>query len=98
MLALSALIIGSLGLLLGALALIKSQAIESSTHTIQYMPIDTAIDQENEAFLKKQKEMKGEWATSDSTIKEQMKLYEEEVSRTMPEFSVSDEDKDVISF
>lgn len=93
-LALSGLIIACIALSIGCLAYIKSQAIEASTHSIQYMPIDPAVDEHNEKLLNKDKS----WATSEETIKKQQKLFTEELEENMPEFALSDEDKEIISF
>lgn len=95
-LALSGLLIACVALLIGCLAYIKSQAIEATTHSIQYMPLDPAVDLHNESLLKATKEES--WATSEDTLRKQHKMYAEEVEDSMPDFALSDEDKEIISF
>lgn len=98
-LALSALAVGLISLLIGCLALVKSLAIERSTHNIEYVPIDPAIDQYNEELIKKEKvPVKDPWATSEETIRKQREMYSEELEDSMPDFALSDEDKEIISF
>lgn len=93
-LALSGMIIACIALVIGCLAYIKTQAIEASTHSIQYMPIDPAVDAHNEELLNKDKS----WATSEETLQKQHKLYTEEIEEEMPNFALTDEDKEIISF
>ena len=92
-LALSGFFVACLGTIIATAALIKVLAMERSTHSIQFqpMPFDSATDQENESFLDK-------WATSDRTLKEQGELYTDDIKSSMPEFSTTDDDKEVISF
>ena len=96
-------VIASLGLLIACLAYIKAQAIERSTHTVQMMPIDPAVDAHNEAFLnskvKDQDGLKGEsWATSPDSLRKQREMFNEDLEDNMPEFATTDEDKEIISF
>ena len=77
-------------LVLGIVALIKIVAMEKSTHSVQYVPIDEEIDKANEEYMQK-------WATSDSAIKKEQKLYNEELQDEMPEFTLTDEDKEIFS-
>lgn len=86
----AALIIGSLALLFSLITLVMIRARDLATHTVQMMPVDEEIDRANEEYLKK-------WATSDEAIKKQQKLYNEEIEDEMPEFSLSDDDKETFS-
>jgi len=95
-LALSGLIIASIGAVIGTLAFIEVRSIQRSTHSIQYMPVDDAIDKENEAFLKSQNDES--WATSPDTLKKQDELYKEEMEQKMPSFASTDEDMEIISY
>jgi hypothetical protein len=72
-------------------AMIEVKAMQRSTHQIQYMPMDENIDKENEDFLKK------DWASSDKNIEKQNELYKEEIEDKLPEFALSEEDKEVFS-
>jgi len=94
-LALSGLIIASIGAVIGTLAFIEVRSIQRSTHSIQYMPVDDAIDKENEAFLKSQDDS---WATSPDVLKKQDELYKEELESEMPDFVSTDEDREIISY
>lgn len=60
------------------------------------MPVDDAIDQENEAFLKSAKT--DDWATSPDSLKKQETLYKEELESEMPSFASTDEDQEIISY
>jgi len=93
-LALSGLIIASISAVIGTLAFIE---VQRSTHSIQYMPVDDAIDKENEAFLKTVK-TDDSWATSPDTLKKQDELYKEELESEMPSFASTDEDMEIISY
>ena len=86
------LIIGSLSLLLSSICLIMIISRDKSTHTVQMVPIDEEIDKANEEYLAKQK-----WATSEKAIKKENKLYKEQVEDEMPEFSLTDDDKEIFS-
>jgi F0F1-type ATP synthase membrane subunit b/b' len=89
-LVIASLIIGSLALILSAVSLIMIIAREKSTHTVQLMPVDEEIDRANKEYMSK-------WATSEEAIKKEQNLYKEEVEEQMPEFSLTDEDKEVFS-
>jgi len=86
-------IIGILGAVVGALALIKVEAMERSTHSLQYVPLSEEIDEANTEYIKSQS-----WATTDSSLKDQKKMYEEDLEDQMPEFLPSEEDKKLYSF
>lgn len=62
-------------------------AMEKSTHTVQYMPIDPKIDKENT-----------EWVTRQETLEKEQKMYSEDIEAEMPEFAADDEDKQIYSF
>lgn len=96
-LALSAFIIAALAAVLGALAYINVLAIQRSTHSIQYMPVDDAIDKENEAYLKSVQN-DDSWATSPEVLRKQDMLYKEDLEESMPEFVSTDEDREIISY
>ena len=96
-LALSGLIIASISAVIGTLAFIEVRSIQRSTHSIQYMPVDDAIDKENEAFLKTVK-TDDSCATSPDTLKKQDELYKEELESEMPSFASTDEDMEIISY
>lgn len=77
-------------LLLAIAAYIKVAAMEKSTHSIQYMPVDPEIDKANQEYINK-------WATSEEAINKENKLYQEELEDEMPEFALDDEDKEILS-
>jgi hypothetical protein len=79
-----------LSLLVGIVALIKIMALEKSTHSIQYVPVDEEIDKANEEYMK-------QWATDDAAIAKEQKLYQEELADEMPEFALNENDKEVFS-
>lgn len=84
------LIIGTMGFIFATVALIKVIAIEKSTHTVQMMPIDEVVDKENKKYME-------QWASSEEAIKKQEKMYREEIEDEMPEFALTDEDKESFS-
>ncbi len=62
-------------------------AMEKSTHTVQYMPIDPAIDKENQ-----------EWVTKQEALDKDQKMFRDEIKDEMPEFASDDEDRKIYSF
>lgn len=70
-------------------ALIKTIAVEKSTHTVHLQPVDTEIDRANEEYLK-------QWGTSEESINEQNQLLKEDLETEMPQFY--EEEKEIISF
>lgn len=62
-------------------------AMEKSTHTVQYMPIDPQIDKENQ-----------EWATKQENLDKDRKMFRDEIKNEMPEFAADDEDSKIYSF
>lgn len=60
------------------------------------MPVDDAIDKENEEFLKAMD--KEPWATSEESLNKQSNLYKEDLKEVMPEFALEEEDKEYISY
>lgn len=91
-----ALIMGVLGLGLGIYSFVCVKAMEKATHTVTYMPVDPEIDKANEEFLKDKKE--DNWATSESEITRQNKLWAKDLEEEFPEFAPNDDDKKRISF
>lgn len=83
----TALIFSVIGLILGAYAVIIVKAMEKSTHTMTYMPAESAI-----------KESMEKWATDPEKFEEDKKKYTEELEENMPEFAPSDEDRKVHAF
>ena len=88
-------IISALSLLLSVISIIMVVAKEKSTHTVQMVPVDAEIERANEEFLSKNR--KSSWATSEEAIKKDQKQYNEEIEEVMPEFALSDDDKEVFS-
>lgn len=95
-LALSGLIIGTVGLVIGTLGFIQAKANSQSTHSVQLMPVDSAVDQFNEEYLKSIKD--NDWASSPAELDKQNRLYSEQLEETMPEFSPTEEDREIVSF
>ena len=95
-LSISGMIIASVSLVIGTLAFINCQALKASTHTMEYMPVDTAVDDYNKALLDEDKS--GDWATSPDSLRKQREMFNEDVDSSMPEFSTTDEDREIISF
>jgi hypothetical protein len=75
-------------------ALIEVKAMQKSTHSLEYVPVDQDTDRENEAFLAKDKES---WASSDKAITKQNEMFKDDLEEKLPEFVLSDEDKEVFS-
>lgn len=73
---------GSLGFILGIFAVVRVEAMKASTHTVQWMPIQSGDD----------------WATSETAIEKQNKLYEKDLKEQLPEFALDEEDKKIFSF
>lgn len=91
-----ALILGVLGLGLGIYSVVCVKAMEKATHTVTYMPVDPEIDKMNEEFLKSTKE--DTWATQESEIEKQNKMWAEDLEKEFPEFSPTEDDKKRIVF
>jgi hypothetical protein len=64
-----------------------SESLRQSTHTVTYTPIDKEIDKANQ-----------EWATKESSLNQQQKLFTEDIEDQMPEFASDDDDREVFSF
>lgn len=86
---------------LGIIAVIELRAFKKSTHQIQYMPLDNEIDKHNQKYLEKlgadpfsEEDL---WATPDTAIEKQNKLYREELEEKLPEM-VSSEKPEKYSF
>ena len=104
-LALTGVLFGVLGTILAAYALIEVKSLQRSTHTLQYMPVDEAIDKENQEYLNslqardKESEVSHSeiWATTEESLNKQRKLYKEDLERSMPEF-VEEDKPEILSF
>ena len=97
-LALTSLVIAVLGTVIALYSLIEIKSLQRSTHSIQYMPVDKAIDEENQEFLNSLQTKKEKWATSEEILKKQHKMFEEDLENVMPEFATTDEDREILSF
>ena len=97
-LALTSLVIAVLGTVIAIYSLIEIKSLQRSTHSIQYMPVDEAVDKENQEYLDSLQTKKEGWATSEETLKKQHKLFEEDLEKKMPEFATTDEDREILSF
>jgi len=73
------------------LAWTKVQALEKSTHTFQYVPIDEEVAKANDKTVEK-------WATSSESIAQQEKLFKDDLEELMPEFASDDESKKPYTF
>jgi F0F1-type ATP synthase membrane subunit b/b' len=87
----TSLIFSILALILGINALILVKAMEKSTHTITYKPVDEEVDKHNQEFVK-------QWATDPAVLEKDKKKYNEDLEELMPELATSDEDKIVTSY
>jgi hypothetical protein len=84
------LLFGTLSFIIATIALIKVIAAEKATHTVQLMPVDEEIDRANQEFL-------NQWATSEEAAAKEQRMYNEELEAEMPEFALSDIDKEKFS-
>ena len=80
-----ALLFGLVAVFLGIYAAITVKAMEKSTHSVQFMPVDPEIDKVNKEY--------SEWATSNETLEQQEKMFAKELEEQMPEFSPTETDK-----
>jgi hypothetical protein len=85
------LIFGLFGTIIGLIAMIKVMAIEKSTHTVTYQPIDEEIEKANADYL-------NNWATQESVIAKDREEFQEELEEQMPDFFPDDEDRKIRSF
>lgn len=97
-LALTGFVLAVLGTTIAVFCLIEVKSLQRSTHSIQYMPVDEAIDKENQAFLNSLQTKKEGWATSEESLLKQHKMFEEDLENVMPEFATTDEDREILSF
>ena len=81
----------TISVICSVLAWSKAQALEKSTHTFQYVPIDEEVAKANDKNVE-------QWATSPESIAQQEKLFTEDREDLMPEFAPSDEDKKIYTF
>lgn len=82
-----ALIMSIIATLVGAIALIKCIAVEKSTHTVTFQPLDEGLKRGME-----------EWGTSEEVLNKQQKLYKEDVENNLPEFASNEDDEKIHSF
>lgn len=85
------LIFGLIGTIIGGLAFLKVLAMEKSTHTITYTPVDAEIEKANKEYM-------GGWATQDTFLKEDREMFNEDLEKVMPDFYPEEDDKKVRSF
>ena len=78
-------IFGFLGFILGLKAVIDVRSLQKSTHSVQYMPVDP-------------KDLQDDWATADSALEEQNKLFKKDLEENLPELSPTEDDKKIYSF
>ena len=62
-------------------------ALEKSTHTITYAPVDKEIEEAN-----------SKWSTKQESLDKQNKMFQEDIEDQMPEFSTNEEDRKIYSF
>ena len=77
-------IFGFLGFILGLKALVDVRALQKSTHSVQYMPVDP-------------KDLDG-WATDPDALDEQNKLFRKDLEEQFPELVPSEEERKKYSF
>lgn len=82
---------GLISVFLSILSWTKVQALEKSTHTFQYVPIDEEVAKANDRTVEK-------WATSSESIAQQNKLYNDDVKDLMEEFEPQEDDKKLYTF
>ena len=80
------LILSVSGFVMGLQALISVKAMEKSTHSIQYAPVNMDdVKDEN-------------WGTSEESLEKQRNLFKEDIEDNMPEFALNDDDKERFAF
>ena len=85
-------------IILSLLSYAKITGIEKATHSVQYIPIDTEFDRQNEDFLSKS-QTDADWATSEESIAAEDKKYKKEMNEAgMEEFLSDEEDLKTHSF
>lgn len=62
-------------------------ALEKSTHTITYAPVDKEIEEANK-----------EWVTKQESLDKQNTLFKEDIEDNMPEFASNEDDNKIYSF
>ena len=85
------LILGLFDTIIGLIAIIKVVAMEKSTHTVTYQPIDEEIEKANSEYL-------NSWATKESAIAKDQEMFQEDLETEMPDFFPDDEDRKIRSF
>jgi len=86
-----ALIFSVIGTILGLVAVVKTIAMEKSTHSVTYVPMAEEIDKANNEFM-------DSWATEESRIASDHKEFKEDLENEMPEFFPDEEDTKIHSF
>ena len=80
------LIFGLSGFLMGLIAIIEVKAMQKSTHSVQYMPLNMEdVRDEN-------------WGTSEESLEKQRNLFKEDLEDNMPEFALDEDDRQRYSF
>ena len=95
-LCLFSLLFSSICCMLSVLAYAKVVGLQNSTHNVQYIPMDTTVDRQNEEFIKSHEE--DEWATTEDVFKKEDDKYRKERDEFMPDFAVDEEDMKIHSF
>ena len=72
--------------IVGSYAAIQVVALRNSTHSVTYMPIDPEIEKANREYAE-------QWATEDSEIDKQNKMWGKDLEENMPDFAPSEDDK-----
>jgi hypothetical protein len=93
-----ALIFSIIGTILGLIAVVKTLAVEKSTHTITYQSVDTEIDKANEEYIKKDSNKDNNWATKASAFASEQELFQEDLETEMPDFYPDEDDRKIRSF
>lgn len=91
------LIFTSFSAILASYAAVKVVAMEKSTHSLQYMPVDPQLDKENQAFME-QMSVDDNWATSDDSIRKQQEIFKKDMEENLEYFYPEEEDKKTFSF
>ena len=85
------LIFAVISLTIALYASIRIIAVEKSTHTVTYQPINEEVDKENRDFIDK-------WATTEGRIAKDQEDFSEQLEADMPDFFPNDDDRKIHSF
>jgi len=91
------LIFSVIGTILGLIAVVKTLAVEKSTHTITYQSVDKEIDKANEEYVSKANKTDN-WATQESAFAKEQESYLEDLESELPDFFPEDDDHKIRSF